>query len=588
MKRVLKIMVPILMVFVILFSIVWYLFIYDTQFTLDFLINQARRLESKGNLSTAAWFYDMAYEYSDHDGAVAIELAQHFKDAGNYTKAEYTLSNAIADGGNVEVYIALCKTYVEQNKLMDAVAMLDNVTNSAVKTQLDLLRPVSPTVDTLPGSYNEYITIDLSASDGTLYCSTDGSYPSTADTPYSGPIQLPLGSTSVQALCIGSNGLVSPLAVFDYELSDIVEDTFLTDPVLEAWVRDQLSLPADHTLTTEDLWNFDIMIVPEGVTTLEDLSKFTRLTQLSISSSAFDDFTPLSTLSMLQVLTINGSLLSSEDLTAIAQLPSLTELTMIDCGLSSISELAAATNLTYLNLGTNMIGNLSALSHMPNLTHLLLDSNALTTDSLIDLSCLANLKELVLSHNSIESIGPLSDCTGLYILDLSSNKLDDTPDPVTGIAPTPLAGLEQLSELRVLSLSSNKLSDVSVLAQLPHMMDLSISRNQITDITCLSPLSELCELDFSGNLVVELPRFAENTPLVSINGSQNQITSLDALRGLKQLAQVRMDDNTGIRSVEPLAECTALSYVSLFRTSVEDVSCLDELDIYIAYSKAES
>jgi hypothetical protein len=49
-----------------------------------------------------------------------------------------------------------------------------------------------------------------------------------------------------------------------------------------------------------------------------------------------------------------------------------------------------------------------------------------------------------------------------------------------------------------------------------------------------------------------------------------------------------MDDNAGITSVEPLADCEALAYVSLFRTGVEDVSCLKDLGIYIGYSKAES
>jgi hypothetical protein len=175
MKRLVKIMVPILMVFVILFSIVWYLFIYDTQFTRDMLLNQARYWESKGNLSVSTWFYDLAYKHSGKDEAVAIELAQQFKNAGNYTKAEHTLTTAIADGGSVDVYVALCQTFVEQNKLLDAVNMLDNVSNSTIFNQLDVMRPAAPTANLADGVYHDYIQLTLSAPNCTIYYTTDGS-----------------------------------------------------------------------------------------------------------------------------------------------------------------------------------------------------------------------------------------------------------------------------------------------------------------------------------------------------------------------------------------------------------------------------
>lgn len=588
MKRLVKIMVPILMVFVILFSIVWYLFIYDTQFTRDMLLNQARYWESKGNLSVSTWFYDLAYKHSGKDEAVAIELAQQFKNAGNYTKAEHTLTTAIADGGSVDVYVALCQTFVEQNKLLDAVNMLDNVSNSTIFNQLDVMRPAAPTANLADGVYHDYIQLTLSAPNCTIYYTTDGSYPSKDSASTQMPIELPQGATIVRALCIDQNGLVSPLVEYHYIINDIVEDTFLEDPVLEQWVRDQLKLPADQTLSTEHLWTFTDMVLPQGVTSLADLSKFTKLTSLLIKDGKFDNFSALSELSELQELTITGIPLNSQALSAIAQLPKLTALTLSNCSLSGINELAAATGLIHLDLSKNMIGNLSALSYMPNLTYVFLGSNAITASSLEALSGLGMLKELDLSHNSIEAVLPLAQCPGLYVLNLSNNLLSSTLDPDTNEWSQPLLGLEQLTELRVLSLANNLLTDVSCLSQLTNLMDLNFSKNQITDITHLSSLTGLCSLDFSENLITQLPQFHEDIPLTSINGSRNKLTSLRELQGLSQLAQIRMDDNAGITSVEPLADCEALAYVSLFRTGVEDVSCLKDLGIYIGYSKAES
>ena len=153
MKKAFKIIVPILLSFVVLGSIAWYLLIYDSSFTQELLLSQARRLEANGKHGAAVWVYDLAYSQSGEDGNVAIELAEQYKSIGNYTKAEFTLSNAIADSGSTELYIALCKTYVEQDKLLDAVRMLDNITDPAIKAELDALRPAAPALEPEPGFF---------------------------------------------------------------------------------------------------------------------------------------------------------------------------------------------------------------------------------------------------------------------------------------------------------------------------------------------------------------------------------------------------------------------------------------------------
>ena len=183
MKHALRRIVPILLVLLIIASVLWYCFVYDRDFTRDMLLGQARYHSTHGNPQLSSWFYDLAYKYSGQDEIVAIELANQFKAVGNYTKAEYTLSNAIADGGTVDLYIALCKTYVEKDKLLDAVNMLDSVSDPSIKSQLDAMRPTAPTADPEPGFYSEYISVNIQASEGTLYCTTDGEYPSTDDAP---------------------------------------------------------------------------------------------------------------------------------------------------------------------------------------------------------------------------------------------------------------------------------------------------------------------------------------------------------------------------------------------------------------------
>ena len=132
MKKIVKILVPLLLATLIIASIGWYLFVYDRDFTRDFLLSQARYNDIYGNSRLSSLFYNMAYEHSGRDENVAIELANQYKADGNYTKAEVTLSNAIKNKGTVELYTALSKTYVEQDKLMDAVAMLENIADPAM------------------------------------------------------------------------------------------------------------------------------------------------------------------------------------------------------------------------------------------------------------------------------------------------------------------------------------------------------------------------------------------------------------------------------------------------------------------------
>ena len=179
MKKSLRIIVPLLLVALIVASIGWYLFVYDRDFTRDMLLTQARNNSTNGNPKIASWFYNLAYEYSGQDEIVAIELANQFKAEGNYTKAEYTLSNAIADGGTAELYIALCKTYVEQDKLLDAVTMLNQISNKEIKKTLDSMRPDAPTVTPDAGFYREYISVSVKSDTQALYVSNDGTYPST-------------------------------------------------------------------------------------------------------------------------------------------------------------------------------------------------------------------------------------------------------------------------------------------------------------------------------------------------------------------------------------------------------------------------
>ena len=570
MKRALKIILPIILSIAILVCIGWYLLKYDRDFTRDLLVSCARQFENQGNNSLSAWLYDVAYEYSGKDEQVAIELANQFKADGNYTKAEYTLSNAIADGGSVELYIALCKTYVEQDKLLDAVTMLDNVADPVIKQQLEAQRPKAPTASAEPGYYNQYITVTLTGGKATIYATSNGEYPSKEDAPYADPIVLPGGETTITALTVGENGLVSPLAIFGYTIGGVIEEVTLTDPAIEETIRLQLKVSDDHVLYSDELWNITNLEIPVNAKSLNDLALLPFLKQLVIRNGQFESLSPLSGLSTLESLIITDTILSSQDMQVIAALPKLSSLTLTSCNLSDISALSNATALTYLDLGNNTIQNLTALEGMSKLTYLSLTHNAV--NDLSSLSKLTELTTLDLSFNSISSSAPLASCKELSILDLTSNNL------------TTLEGLDQLPTLKALSVAFNQLTDVNVLSSNTTLSILELSNNAITDITALSGLNNLTNLNFSFNQVSKLPAFAKDCELVTIKGSNNALTSLDELSGLQNLNYVIMDQNAGIKTVACLAKCYQLVEVSVYGTAVTDVSALRDMNVIVKYA----
>jgi Leucine-rich repeat (LRR) protein len=569
MKRSVKRIFPVLLILLILGSIVWYLGVYDRGFTQDILLNQARFFDDRGNHNIAAWLYELAYKQSNYDESVAIELAEKFKQTGNYTKAEYTLSNAIADGGSVDLYIALCKTYVEQDKLLDAVTMLDNVSDVDIKHQLDLLRPQSPTTSPTPGYYSQYITVEVKCPTGTLYVTNDKSYPSTTHDPYNSPVQLVGGENTIYALAVGENGLVSKLSIFGYVVGGVIEEVTLSDSAVDTTIRQLLGKAPTDPLLSSELWTITSLTLPSEVTQLTDMQALPYLKSLTIENANLTSLNGISSLSALTELTIRKTILTASDVAMIGTLTNLQKLTLEDCSLSSIANLSGANKLVDLDLSGNIIRELSCLVTMTNLQRLDLSRNAV--NDLTNLSVLTNLVELDVSYNSVPSLAPLVNCTALKVLDASHNAINA------------LDGVEAMTALTNLSVAYNNVTDVNLLAENTELISLDISNNNILDISALSTLNNLESFDFSRNEIAALPAFSAESKLVNITGSYNNLTSLQPLSGLGQLNNVIMEYNA-IGSVEPLTSCHMLTTVNVYGNPVKNVTMLTDHGVIVFYT----
>ena len=540
MKKAARIVIPIVLALVILLGTVWYLFIYDKDFTRDMFLHAARFFHARGNTEIATWCYDCAYKQANDNDSVAIELSRQHANSGNYYQAEKALNSAIADSPSVELYVALSKIYLEQNKVLDAVELMDKVCdkNSGVapeiREELAKLRPTAPKAMPIPNKEDTtlYASVDFSVSTGTLYINTAGEFPTYTNDhkAASAKKNVPLieGFNDIYAVAISEDGLVSPLTRYEYELNSkhrrLTEVTF-TDAAMETALRNALNASADQVIMTDQLWELKEFTVPSGVNRLDDLYHLVGLEKLTIESAPADQLTHLQDMKDLTDLTIKETKLSQEDLTIIGNIPRLQCLTLQKCGLTTLNGLENAVTLEYLDLSGNAIVDISPITGLTRVT------------------------ELYLNENSLQL----------------------------------LTGISSMSRLTKLNVSNNVITTVADLAGCSSLLELDISNNKLTHINEIINLHQLAKLNFANNSVTTLPNWDKSCELVTIDGSYNNITSLEPLSGLARLNNVYMDYNKNLESVTCLKDCYLLIQVNVYGTKVRDVKALTDMSVIVKY-----
>lgn len=551
MKRVLKIVIPLVVVLALLGTAAWFFLSFRADLTAGFLRGQAAKMVERERYSRAVTYYNWAWQLDPENQEIPLALAEAYAGSGNYTKAEYTLVRAIsARPQDVDLYVALCQVYVAQDKLLDAVQMLDRTSDAEVKAALDELRPAAPVLSPENGYYTEYIEVTADGGGNAVYLSIDGDYPSMEDDAYTGPVTLPGGETMVMAVAVDENQMVSQAVQNGYTIGGVVEPVTLNDPAIDAAVREQLGMTAGETLMTDDLWSIAELTLPDTVADLADLSHFTGLTTLTIQNVSGLDFSVLSQLTSLQTLDLSGCTISTGSLDAIAGLTGLRVLRLNNCALTDINALSQLTALTELQLANNSLSEIGVMSLMLDLETVTLTNNPIT--SIAGLSACTKLKSLDISGCSVTSIASLSGKTALETLLAGNNQIAD------------LSPLEGCTALSVLEVPYNLVSDISVLAQLPALTRFVGNNNQITAV----------------------PDFDEETSkLQYIQLDYNEVTDLAGLQGIDSLNYVYADYNQ-VETILPLKNNINLIQVNVWDNPIpeEEVKSLQENSIIVNYN----
>ncbi|XP_032236959.2 protein phosphatase 1 regulatory subunit SDS22 homolog [Nematostella vectensis] len=236
--------------------------------------------------------------------------------------------------------------------------------------------------------------------------------------------------------------------------------------------------------------------------------------------------------------------LHAQKLTRVPDIHKFTKLRILDLScnhISAVSGLDESTDLRELKLYSNKIEEISGLDRLKELNYLLLhhnrikkigkglapvrkvkvlrlDSNLLTTLEHQEIGCCSQITILDISNNKLSNISAVNSLSALEELDLSTNRISKVPD------------ISRCKHLQELDLSRNQISDISGLRDLSGLNILRLESNQLTTLSSLGKHKNLQELYLGHNRISTVETFSQQFPSLEIlNICHNQIKSFEIL-----------------------------------------------------------
>lgn len=534
------------------------------------LLGLAAGRASEMNLPFAEDLYERALDLDEKNTEARLAAVEYYHSSGNYTKMEYYLAAGLAaEPTNADYYRLLCGVFVEQGKLFDAVELLNGIPDPVILNKLNDIRPSPPEILPPTGTYRSTPEISISSDEGSvIYYSIDGNFP-TIHSPYTDPIHPDPGTTQVLAVAVNAQGLVSQPSEAQIAYQPEEAAVAFADPGFEQIVRVILnnSERAVSSVALRGITDFSNTIETMAIelNSLEDLKWLTGLESLSLQGYS-GSLEPLSTLQVLNALSLTSCDVGTEDLKYLSGLERLTYLDLSDNLIASFEPLAGLEHLTYLNLRNNAVVDLEPLSKMARLETLDLGQNAIQSAGPVSGCTL--LTELYLDHNKLTDVRALSSLKDLQSLDLSYNALRD------------LLGMETLGLLQTLGLSNNEIEILTPLSGCINLRSLDLSRNNITVIDPLAPLVLLTNLNLSVNTIGQIDALSGYSALQTLDLSKNFITDVTPLSKLPELTTLNIENNL-LKTVSSLAHCVQLTTVYAFGNTITSIKALEDAGIVI-------
>ncbi len=260
---------------------------------------------------------------------------------------------------------------------------------------------------------------------------------------------------------------------------DELETVTINDTGLKAALL-ELFKPAEDISNLDFCGHKTLDLQNNAIKNIDGLQYAAATQSLQLTGNLFTDLTPI--LGLKSLLSLTLSITPELDLRPLAELDSLASLLLSEdaTGTSDLSALAQIPSLSYLVLIYMSEVDLSTLAGCQSLTHLYL-----VLCRLDDLSPLQRLDELIyleISDNQLGNLDTISRFPALTTLLANRNPITD------------ISGLAGLKHLQVVSLSSTDISDLSVFVDMQDFAEgdeLNVRNTPLSVEACTTQISTL-------------------------------------------------------------------------------------------------
>ena len=182
---------------------------------------------SVGDIDAAIEHMERALTLNSKDDGMKFKLADYYFAAFDDEKALLTLWEVIYEknANSQKAYQKMIDYYAARQDYGKIEEILSGCEDTAILGQFQNYLANPPEFSVAPGEYDEVQNLKLSSnSNGNIYYTLDGTYPTTASTLYTSPITMDLGSYEVKAIFVNDYGVESELADAVYRIYIRVPD----------------------------------------------------------------------------------------------------------------------------------------------------------------------------------------------------------------------------------------------------------------------------------------------------------------------------------------------------------------------------
>ena len=227
-----------------------------------------------------------------------------------------------------------------------------------------------------------------------------------------------------------------------------------------------------------------------------------------------------------------------------------------------LSPLKNMTELKELDLSHSSINNIEALAALSNLENVILFYNKVS--DIEPLKHLTKLKTLYINCSLIPDLKHLEKLTNLTDLRITEGQFSDI-EPLT-----------KLKNLKILYLQSSHLSNIESLKKLTNLTYLGLRYSQLSDFEPIKNLTNLEGISLEGTPITNLEPIKDMTKLKHLVIEGTKVTSLEPLSGLTNMEELRID-GTDINDLKPLMGLTKLKIVFIRRCPNITTNQVEEL-----------